>query len=91
MHGEVCNRCDASLPWRSPTATPSSTMPVQDTLRQLWLAVFPGSPFPDGVKSERWKAMGWQSDLPTRDIRHVFCFSQLSRNAKEERCRSIAC
>lgn len=41
----------------------------QDTLRQLWLAVFPGSPFPDGVKSERWKAMGWQSDVPTRDIR----------------------
>lgn len=44
---------------------------MQEALRQLWLAVFPGSPFPDGVKSEQWKAMGWQSDLPTRDIRQV--------------------
>ncbi|KAI7840733.1 hypothetical protein COHA_005548 [Chlorella ohadii] len=41
----------------------------QDALQQLWRAVFPGSPFPEGVKSEQWKQMGWQSDLPTRDIR----------------------
>ncbi len=42
---------------------------LQDALQQLWRAVFPGSPFPEGVKSEQWKQMGWQSDLPARDIR----------------------
>jgi len=43
----------------------------QAVLRRLWTAAFPWDPFPDvnDGKSTQWKAMGWQSDLPSRDIR----------------------
>lgn len=49
-----------------PLAPPA---PPQAALRQLWAAAFPGSPFPEGVKHERWKELGWQSDDPGRDFR----------------------
>lgn len=42
----------------------------QAALRQLWEAAFPGSPYPEtpSAKHEQWKELGFQSDVPARDL-----------------------
>lgn len=42
----------------------------QAALRQLWEAAFPGSPYPKlpSAKHEQWKELGFQSDVPARDL-----------------------
>ncbi|PSC74667.1 ELMO domain-containing C-like [Micractinium conductrix] len=40
----------------------------QAALRELWGAAFPGAPFPPGVRHEQWKQLGFQSDVPARDL-----------------------
>ncbi|KAL4433706.1 hypothetical protein ABPG75_000147 [Micractinium tetrahymenae] len=39
-------------------------------LRQLWEAAFPGSPYPElpSARHEQWKDLGFQSDVPARDL-----------------------
>lgn len=41
----------------------------QRQLQLMWCVGFPDEQFPDGLKSNRWKDMGWQSDDPSRDFR----------------------
>jgi hypothetical protein len=57
--------------YREPVAliAPSLVSGAQAALRALWDSAFPGHGFPAGIKSERWKEMGWQSDDPGRDFR----------------------
>lgn len=50
-------------PWR---AFPLCVL--QAALRELWGAAFPGAPFPPGVRHEQWKQLGFQSDVPARDL-----------------------
>jgi hypothetical protein len=38
-------------------------------LQRLWSIAFPEDKFPEGITSDRWKAMGWQSNDPGRDFR----------------------
>ena len=47
----------------------------QETLQKLWSCAFPGEPWPEGLKSQRWTAMGWQRDDPTSDFRGGGYFS----------------
>ena len=41
----------------------------QQHLIRLWQAAFPGSDFPAGTASPRWKEMGWQGENPATDFR----------------------
>jgi hypothetical protein len=41
----------------------------QQQLQLTWFVGFPGEEFPEQLKSNRWKDMGWQSDDPSRDFR----------------------
>ena len=40
---------------------------VQEILRQLWAAAYPGEPC-DSLKTERWKDMGWQVHRPLCEL-----------------------
>ena len=41
----------------------------REALQRLWAVGFPGHEFPPGVKSARWKEMGWQQESPGTDFR----------------------
>ncbi|KAG5538751.1 hypothetical protein RHGRI_019341 [Rhododendron griersonianum] len=54
---------------REGDARPSFDLtPVQEALRALWDAAFPGEEL-CGLVSEQWKAMGWQGKDPSTDFR----------------------
>lgn len=46
----------------------NGTTRIQEQLKLLWEAAFPGEPF-GGPKCPRWRDMGWQNDSPASDFR----------------------
>lgn len=47
----------------------------QQQLQLIWFVGFPEEEFPQQLKSNRWKDMGWQSDDPGRDFRGAGAFA----------------
>lgn len=48
---------------------------VQSSLRRLWEAGFPGEEMPAGVRSPKWKEMGWQVPAPPAAAAAGCCYS----------------
>lgn len=63
-------RAEACFPRRHAAPGRDATPLLQAALRQLWEAAFPGSPYPKlpSAKHEQWKELGFQSDVPARDL-----------------------
>lgn len=78
IHGAPLPVCHLSGPQRRllPLLTCLSSLacprllvePLQAALVELWTVAFPGGPFPANVKHEQWKELGFQSDVPARDL-----------------------
>lgn len=58
----------AELRQRAAATYDADAADQQEDLQELWTAAFPGSTAPPALKHEQWKDLGFQSDVPARDL-----------------------